>query len=59
MTDNDNYEAGVRAGTERFLAYFLDENEYSMYEGLSRVDLSLFQRGAILDALADKGLYVD
>lgn len=59
MTDNDNYEAGVRAGTDAFLAYFLDENEYSMYDGLSRVDLDEFQRGAIQDALGDKRHYVD
>lgn len=48
------FERGVRAGVEALVPYFQDENEFSIYEGLSDADLAQHAAGAIQQALCDE-----
>lgn len=50
---SDEFVRGAREAIEAFAAYFCDEDENVIVEGLSAADLDSHQQGALLDALRD------
>ena len=54
LTRVTEFERGVRAGVENMTMYFQDENEFSIYEGLSDAHLAQHAEGAIQQALQDE-----
>ena len=53
-TPSAEFERGARAAAEAMRFYFLDENEGSIYEGLSTETLEQYETYAIAEALAEE-----
>ena len=55
---SDEFKRGARAAAESMRFYFLDENEGSIYAGLSTATLESYEADAITGTIYDEGMRI-